>query len=201
MIEEAAIRRIGFLLLAVAAAGCSGSTPSPSPTTTAPASPSASTAPSPTAPPSTTPSTATTPPTALPVCTSGQLRLSVEAGDSGAGQFHQRLVLTNSAGTCTLHGYPGVSFVDAAGQLLGSPAAESKATVRRETLKTGGAVFAVLTYSNAQAYPDSTCRAKQADRVRVYPPGERQPLFAPDPILVCSAPGSGQLHIGPIEST
>jgi hypothetical protein len=122
-------------------------------------------------------------------------------GDSGAGQFHQRLVLTNNADTCTLHGYPGVSFVDAAGQLLGSPAAESKATVRRETLKTGGAVFAVLTYSNAQAYPDSTCRAKQADRVRVYPPGERQPLFAADPILVCSAPGSGQLHIGPIEST
>jgi hypothetical protein len=122
-------------------------------------------------------------------------------GDSGAGQFHQRLVLTNHSTACTLHGYPGASFVDAAGRLLGSPADESKATVARQTLQPGGAVFAVLTYSNAQAYPDSTCRAEQADRVRVYPPGERQPLFAPDPVLVCSAPGSGQLHIGPIESS
>lgn len=119
-------------------------------------------------------------------------------GDGGAGQFHQPLVLTNRGGPCSLLGYPGVSFVDGAGRLLGSPADESTGPVRRVLLVPGGSATAVLTYSNAGAFPDSTCRPQQADRVRVYPPGDRVALLVADPILVCSAPGSGQLHIGPV---
>lgn len=135
-----------------------------------------------------------------PVCASRQLRLSVSQGDGGAGQFHQRLVLVNNGARCSLHGYPGVSFLDAAGHQLGSPAAQGPGAIRRVFLAPGGGAAATLTYSNAAAYPDSTCRPDQASTVRVYPPGERAALTAADPILVCSATGSGQLHIGPIET-
>ncbi|GAC1608343.1 MAG: DUF4232 domain-containing protein [Mycobacteriales bacterium] len=164
---------------AAASAGSLEPTPSPTPTTTA-----------------TPPDVAT--PVALGGCTSAQLRLSAENGDSGAGQFHQGLVLTNRGPRCALQGYPGVSFVDRAGRTLGSPAAVSTATVRRVVLEPGRAATALLTYSNAGAYPDSSCRPVQADRVRVYPPGQRSPLLVADPILVCSATGAGQLHIGPV---
>src|SRR5213076_519290 len=112
------------------------------------------------------------------VCSSGQLRLSVQEGDSGAGQSHQRLVLTNGGARCSLHGYPGVSFVDAAGRQLGSPAGQSPGQVRRVFLAPGKAAAATLTYSNAGAFPDSSCRPQQANRVRVYPPGERVALLA-----------------------
>jgi hypothetical protein len=75
----------------------------------------------------------------------------------------------------------------------------AEGTVRRVSLLTGGAASAVLTYSNAGAFPDSVCRPKQASRVRVYPPGDRIALVVSDSILVCSARGSGQLHIDPME--
>lgn len=129
-----------------------------------------------------------------------QLRLSVRDADSGAGQAHQQVILTNRGGRCTLLGYPGLSFVDATGQMLGSSADESPATVRRVTLAPGAAAAAILTASNAHAYPDSACRPQQASRLRVYPPGDRAALLVADPVVVCAATGSKQLHIAPLEA-
>jgi hypothetical protein len=133
------------------------------------------------------------------VCRSAQLRLSIGSTEGGAGQFHQRLVLTNRGALCSLHGYPGVSFLGEDGGQLGDPAAMNQASVRRVFLPPGKSASAVLTYSNAGAFPDSSCRPEQANRVRVYPPGERAALLAADSVLVCSAHGSGQLHIDPVE--
>jgi hypothetical protein len=124
----------------------------------------------------------------------------VSPGDSGAGQFHQRVTLTNGGSRCTVYGYPGASFVDAAGKTLGSPAGHSTSSFGRVLLEHSQAATAVLTYSNAGAYPDSTCAPQQADRLRIYPPANRDALLVKDPILVCSMPGSGQLHIGPLQA-
>ena len=193
--EEDTIRKAVIVLMLTAAA-CSHqparTTPSAPPSPPTSPAPSASTS----AEASVAPTSSASP--AVPFCTTAQLRLSVTESDAGAGQFHQRLVLTNRGVRCSLHGYPGVSFLDAAGHQLGSPAAQNTAPVQRVFLETGSAANAVLTYSNAGAYPDSSCRPQQADRVRVYPPGQRSALLAKDAILVCSAPGSGQLHIGPV---
>lgn len=169
--------------------------------TVAPSPSSAATPPSPTPSPSPSPSPASSPSVTVATpkrCTSAHLRLSVQEGDGGAGQFHQPLVLTNRGPRCTLHGYPGVSFVDSAGRTLGSPADQTPGTVRRVLVEPGRSAVAVLEYSNALVYPDSSCRPQRADRVRVYPPGERTPLLVADPILVCSAKGAGQLHIEPV---
>jgi len=195
-------------LLVVAAllglTACSGSSSPSAPS--APASPAASASPSPVdisptsspaAPASVAPSPAVTV-AALTRCTSAHLELTVRQGDGGAGQFHQPLVLTNRGPRCTLHGYPGVSFVDSSGRIVGSPADQTPATVRRVLLEPGGTAVAVLEYSNARVYPDASCRPQTADRVRVYPPGDRTPLLAADPIVVCSAEGAGQLHIEPV---
>ncbi len=77
-----------------------------------------------TVPSTTTPSTVA-PSTAVPStvdtrCRTSELRASVGRLDPGAGQKNFPVVLTNdSARTCTLRGYPGVAFVDAAGKQLG----------------------------------------------------------------------------------
>jgi hypothetical protein len=185
------------MLVAVAACSHHAAAPStasavPTPTMSPVTSASPSTAATGTASASASPTT--------PLCTTAQLRLSVHESDAGAGQFHQRLVLTNRGVRCSLQGYPGVSFLDAAGQQLGSPAARGTAPHQQVFLDPGTSAAAVLTYSNAGAFPDSSCRPQQADRVRVYPPGQRTALLAKDAILVCSAPGAGQLHIGPLEA-
>lgn len=185
-------------MLLLAAVACSPGRPAqPAPSAVASA-PSIEASPTPAVTAGASPSATTSPGPAVPFCATTQLRLSVEESDAGAGQFHQHLILTNRGARCSLHGYPGVSFVDAQGRLLGNPAAQSPAPVRRVFLDSGAAASAVLTYSNAGAFPDSSCRPQHADRVRVYPPGQRAALLAADPILVCSAPGSGQLHVGPL---
>jgi hypothetical protein len=197
------VRNRTAILALLLVAGCTSSNgtagPSaPSITSLPAASPTspASDAASPSASPSASPG-----PTAPPLnpCPSVQLRLSIGTTEGGAGQFHQRLVVTNRGAPCSLHGYPGVSFLDDAGNQLGDPADMNAATVRRVFLAAGGSASAVLTYSNAGAFPDSTCRPKQASRVRVYPPGQRLALTAADGVLVCSAHGSRQLHIDPME--
>lgn len=197
-----AVAAVAMLALGTACSG-SSTTAAPAPTVaasaTAPAVPQLSSPPAATTAPAPGPSPVVTT-TTTPVCATAQLRLVVRDGDGGAGQFHQPLVLVNTGPRCSMHGYPGVSFVGAAGRQLGSPAAQTSAQVRRVFLAPQARASAVLTYSNAEAYPDSTCRPQQAARVRVYPPGSRVALEASDPLLVCSAPGSGQLHIGPMQA-
>lgn len=180
----------------VAAPSTAPSTEPPSASATAPsasAAPSGTTSPAPTGVASPSPARAANPP-----CATASLRLTIGSTDSGAGQSHQQLVLTNRGAGCSLRGYPGVSFLDAAGRQLGSPAQASGRPIGQVLLAPGGRAVAVLTYSNAGAYPDSTCRPAQASQVRVYPPNQLAALTAPDPILVCSAPGSGQLRIDPV---
>jgi hypothetical protein len=192
---------LGALAVLVTAACSSSSTPQPEPTPSSSPSPTPlATTVSPPASPTLVASATPSPAAIVPVCGAAQLRLTVEEADSGAGQFHQRVVLTNRGGPCTLHGYPGVSFVDAQGRTLGDPAAKSPGTVRRVLLTPGRSAVALLTYANAGAFPDSTCRPTDADRLRVYPPGSRVALLVEDKVLVCAAPGSRQLHIGPVSS-
>jgi hypothetical protein len=197
------LRRLGvFAVLSLAACSSHTAAPqqsSPTPSESSPSPEPVATTTAPSAPPSTAPASAAPTAAATPVCTAAQLRLTTVNADSGAGQFHQRIVLTNRAAACTLQGYPGVSFVDAQGNTLGSPAAKSGGAVRRVLLDPGGTAVAVLTYANAGAFPDSTCRPTTADRLRVYPPGSTVALLVKDPVLVCAASGSDQLHIGPIE--
>ena len=202
--RQAGTRALGVALLSLALASCSGSsTPRTAPTAPA-ATPDALTQPSvtPTASPlpspTPSPSSPASPPGPAP-CTAGQLRLSVQDADSGAGQAHQRVVL-RSPDACELQGYPGVSFLDRAGRQLGSPADRNAAPTPRLVLGSGRVVSAVLTISNAGAYPDSRCRPQQATTLRVYPPGLRTPLSVPDQVVVCSSTGSGQLHIGPLQA-
>jgi len=136
---------------------------------------------------------------ALPFCRTEQLVLSIGPSEGAAGTQYQPLVLTNRLATCTLHGYPGVSFLDAAGRQIGSPAQMTPAATHRVVLRPGERAIAMLSIAQAANYADSVCRPQQASRVRVYPPGQRGFLTTPDPVAICAAPGTGQLHTGPVE--
>ncbi|MCU1672437.1 MAG: hypothetical protein JWN77_550 [Frankiales bacterium] len=112
--------------------------------------------------------------------------------------MYQLLVLTNQGATCSLRGFPGLSFLDAAGRQVGSPAAMSSAPRRRVLLRPGGSATAQLAIRTARNYPDSDCAPRPATRLRVYPPGQRVPLTAADPADVCSVRTARQLTVGPV---
>jgi len=144
---------------------------------------------------------APSPPAAPGICTAAQLTGSVQdqLGGGAAGSVYRTLVLTNaSAQTCTLQGYPGVSFVDAAGAQLGAPAARDDSAVVPLSMDPGSSVTATLRQTNAQNYGEQ-CDLVPATGLRVYPPGATDSLILPQELPVCSADSIVLMQVGAVQ--
>ncbi|MEV5388424.1 DUF4232 domain-containing protein [Streptomyces sp. NPDC052721] len=83
-------------------------------------------------------------------CRTSDLKASLGPNHPGAGQENFALVLTNrSPRTCSLYGFPGVAFVDAAGEAV-TPDPERATDQRRQrvTLAPGAAAWSALSYTD-----------------------------------------------------
>lgn len=190
--------------LAACTAGGSGgvatsSAPAPTPITT-PASPAA--APTSSAPGASASTSAGS--TGVPRCATSALTGAVDLTASGgaAGSTFYPLDLTNtSARTCSLEGYPGVSFVTGpAGTQIGDPARRNPvAAPGIVTLDAGQVAHATLQVAAAGNYDPTQCMPVMAHYLRIYPPGETTALVVPFTTQACSAtlPASigGQLGV------
>ena len=182
---------LGLLALAALVAGCgsSGSGPSasrPAPTATASATPTGSATPSPPG-----------------RCTAAQLAATVHFGPGAgtAGHMEAALLLRNhSSRACTVHGYPGVSFVDAAGRQIGASARRSGAgSIPTVTVRPGTSAGARLQIVDVGVYDPSQCRPTTASAVKVYPPDERHAIEAHRKLRACR--GSQRVAtIGPMQA-
>jgi hypothetical protein len=182
------------------AAGCgggsSGGTPSSQPVTVPPVSKTPSASPTPT---SASPSpTATTPAPPAP-CLTSQLSLSLGQSQGAAGTFYQPIVLTNTGRTCTLFAYPGVSFVDSGGNQLGDSAERDPGKRATVTLHNGSQASALLRIPNAGNFPPSRCHPATSTSLKVYPPGQHDPLTVKDSQQICTTK-AGRAGIGVMES-
>jgi hypothetical protein len=178
------------------ATGCSGSganTGAGSAPTTAPAA-SPGTAESPAA---AVPSTPTAPDAGggNPVsgrCHTSDLGIKPGTGEAAAGTQYLALVFTNTSGrTCTLYGYPGVSWVagdqgSQVGDAFQRGGDDKKATA---TLEPGQAAHATLQMPNAGNYDEARCKPMSVRGLRVYPPDETAAVFVTLPSKECSAKG------------
>lgn len=139
-------------------------------------------------------------------CPTSRLRATVTAGaGAGAGHAYPYLVLTNT-GTdpCTLTGYPGVSFVGGGnGTQLGAAATREAGGVPLTTLTLAPSASAhsQLSVATAANYDPATCRPKQADGFRVYPPDQTQALFvATTAYTACQDPAVSLLIVRPLQA-
>ena len=124
------------------------------------------------------PSSTSTP--AISGCQTSDLTLTLGPGDGAAGHEYFALKFTNTGTTtCTLTGYPGVSFVTGtAGQQLGAPAQRAtNATAVGITLQPGSAGVATIGVTQALNYPAATCQPTPVTGFRVYPPNETASAF------------------------
>ena len=137
-------------------------------------------------------------------CTTGQLRITVASGDNAAGHIGLRIVFTNTGTrTCTLYGYPGVSFqASPTGPQINDPAQRSPAqgAPTRITLAPGHHAHADLLLVNVANYPSNLCKPAQIAGVRVYPPDQTTAAFAASPQQVCTINGTGLAQIYPIQA-
>ncbi|MFG2269815.1 DUF4232 domain-containing protein [Streptomyces chartreusis] len=107
-------------------------------------------------------------------CHTSQLRASIGRPSPGAGQRNFPIVLTNTGDhTCTVRGYPGAAFVDAAGKQLGPDPKRSPDTPTTVTLTPGGSAWAGLTFASPEI---SGARTALPKSLLVTPPDERDSL-------------------------
>jgi Protein of unknown function (DUF4232) len=132
-------------------------------------------------------------PSGPPPCATSALRVSVPTGqgNAAAGSSYYPIVFTNASGSsCTLYGYPGVSFVTGVGgSQIGVPATETPTYPRKlVTLAPGRAVHAELQVVNAENYPPADCGMVTAHWLKVYPPNQTAPLYASFTAQACTKP-------------
>jgi hypothetical protein len=176
----------------------------PAPASSSPAAPPTA-APPTAAPPTVTPPAAAPPTTAppaagpAPACSTSGLRVSLGAAEGAAGSIYYPLDFRNVSGrACSLFGYPGVSFVAAPGtsQLGGAAVRNDTFGPSLVTLAAGAVAHAAVQVVVAQSYPAALCKPVTAHFLRVYPPGQFDPLYARLTAMTCTGAIPGRSTLG-----
>ncbi len=189
---------------AAAAGACAllaacGSTPAPgaaAPTRTVTVQATASGSTSAAAPSATTPSVAQSGPAG---CLASGLRAQLGVSQGTAGTIYQVIVLTNTSNaTCTLYGYPGVSFVTGVGgSQIGKPASKNPVVPKAlVTLAPGAKADVLLAVHDAGAIPG--CKIMTAKWLRIYPPGDYGSIYVQYNSMACANRLKSIMSVSPV---
>jgi len=181
----------GVLVLSACGSGGTTNAASSSTPSSSSASPTATTTVT-TATPSPT-STPAAPPVAQPadngLCKSGDVKLSLGQGDSGAGSTFRPLLITNSSSKpCTIQGFPGVSYVAGAdGHQVGKDAFREGTKGNAVKLNPGQTAAADIQFVNVRNFDPGTCQPTPVKGLRIYLPQETASNFVPDDGTGCAS--------------
>lgn len=130
-------------------------------------------------------------------CTAGELSLNPGRPDGSAGSVTIPLVFTNTGGrTCTLYGFPGVSYVDSAdGTEIGAAATRSGDSGTPIALAPGERATAMVRAAVVLNYPAEECSPTPVAGLRVYPPNDSTALFVAHTGTGCAGHGVDQLQV------
>jgi Domain of unknown function (DUF4232) len=133
-------------------------------------------------------------------CATAALRVTLGQEGAAAGHFYRTLDFTNiSSASCTLDGYPGVSFVAAVGgKQIGAAASRSPASKRLIVLAPGKKAHARLDLLDVLNFPPPECAASNAHWIKVYPPSQLSASYVPWTAKVCSKPRPVYLFVAPV---
>jgi hypothetical protein len=136
-------------------------------------------------------------------CHTGDLAVTQQTAPGGgaAGSYGELLVFRNtSSRSCTLFGYPGVSFVGGgSGQQVNDPFVRDVGTPIVVTVAPGGTAHALMLFGHPEAFPTGSCQPVQVDGYRVYPPDETTAVFVAAPQQACSVKGVGVPRVGVVQ--
>ena len=137
-------------------------------------------------------SAAATPSAGTAACATGNLKATVVTGEGGAaaGSTYYPLNLTNSgSSSCSLFGYPGVSWVTSpSGSQIGQPASRNPVvTPSTVVLAPGQTAHVTIQVVDAGNYDKSTCQPVTAHWLKIYPPGQFTALYVKFSAQTCSA--------------
>jgi hypothetical protein len=115
-------------------------------------------------------------------CQTGDLTLAIGQSEGTAGSVFEALRFTNKgASSCTMSGYPGVSFVTTgSGAQVGAAASRNAQHVAKTvTLTPGASAEAIVQVVDHGNYDPAQCKATDVSGFRVYPPGQTAAAYVP----------------------
>lgn len=144
-----------------------------------------------------------TPTPASNECKVADLSLRLGGGDAAAGTSYRALVFTNKGSrTCTIQGFPGVSYVAGDdGHQVGPAAYRTGSKGAVVTLKPGDSAFATVGFVQVHNYDPAVCKPTEVRGLRIYPPHDYDSAFLPNAGTGCAAsslPGN-QLTIATVQ--
>ncbi|WP_232291836.1 DUF4232 domain-containing protein [Frankia sp. QA3] len=133
------------------------------------------------------------------LCPTARLALRSTDAQGTAGSTYENLVLTNT-GTkpCVVRGFPGVSYLDAAGRQVGVAAARSGPAGSAVRLAPGASAKATLrtVHPGIQKGCDEPEQSTPVAALRVFPPANTTALrLALSDVSACSSPTVQQLSV------
>jgi hypothetical protein len=205
----------GIAMVALCAAACSGAVSGGSAAPAVPtvgSSTASSPAPSTSEPPSAVPPAApaeqpapAAPPEAAASsdCKAAELTLSLGHGEGAAGTVYRPLRFTNKGSrTCTIQGFPGVSYVAGAdGHQVGPAAFRVGTKGPAIALAPGATVNAPVGFTQVRNFDARACRPTAVNGLRVYPPHDTAAMFVPMDGTGCAGtPPGNQLVVKTVQS-
>lgn len=95
-------------------------------------------------------------------------------------------------------GFPGVAFLNSAGQQVGPAAVREAQPVQTVQLPVGGSAHAIMDFHDVGLYTASACQATAATYLQVYPPNQTSAVRLASSQQVCTqATSSPQLTVRP----
>lgn len=144
-----------------------------------------------------------------PPCATAALSASIPAArDAASGHYGYPVNLSNHSGSsCTLDGYPGVSFISSpGGSQIGTAATRattayifSAQSPQAVTLAPGHTAHADLQLISAGVFASARCDPQNVNWVRIYPPNQSVPLYASLTAQTCSKEHD-MLTVSPVQS-
>jgi hypothetical protein len=136
-------------------------------------------------------------------CKVADLSLRLGGGDSAAGTTYRALVFTNKGTrTCTMQGFPGVSYVAGDdGHQVGPAAFRDGAKGPVVTLAPGASSFVDIGFVQVGNYDPNVCKPTEVRGLRVYPPHDYDSLFLANPGTGCAGtPPGNQLTVDTVKT-
>ncbi len=133
-------------------------------------------------------------------CGTSALRMTLGQASAAAGHFYRPVVFTNISGaSCTLYGYPGISFVTAiGGTQIGAAGGRSPASRQLVVLAPGGKAHALLDLLDVLNFPPSVCAASRAHWLKIYPPNQFSAGYVRWTADVCSKSKPVYVFVAPV---
>jgi hypothetical protein len=205
------MRRTSTLLLTavamttLATAGCTAGRPGPGGSSTLPSTAAASADPTtevPTTEAASPSRTSATGSNSTTRCHTADLKVTIapDEGGGAAGTEFEAVVFTNkSTRTCTLYGYPGVSFVTGDnGTQVNDAFTRTDGEKKIISLAPGAAAHASIGLPSVANFAAATCKPVPIRGFRVYPPDETAAVFVSAAQQACSTKGHGVGQVLPV---